>query len=267
MYLCLYMHDYRGTFYKYQATGNDFVMIDNRKGVFPSGNREGIARMCHRRFGVGADGLILLENDPGVDFRMVYFNADGAAGSMCGNGARCVLAFANFLGINRQEYTFRAVDGLHQGVFREGGIDLKMGDVSSIREKPKYCFLDTGSPHHVQVVPDLDELNVAEEGKKLRYGLYGQSGSNINFVSLSKKGSIRVRTYERGVEAETYSCGTGITAVALALHRTGQIESPEVEMETRGGRLRVRFSTNENGGYTDIWLFGPALQVFKGEWQ
>jgi diaminopimelate epimerase len=260
------MQDFKGTFYKYQATGNDFVMIDNRNGGFPSGNQEGIAQMCHRRFGVGADGLILLEKDPDVDFRMVYFNADGAEGSMCGNGGRCAIAFAKFLGIDKQEYTFRAVDGLHCGVYGEGGVDLQMGDVSEIRDKPKYCFLDTGSPHHVQVVPDLDKLKVAEEGRKLRYGLYGEAGSNINFVGLAEKGPIRVRTYERGVEAETYSCGTGITAVALALHRTGRIDSREVEIDTAGGSLSVRFTPLEDGSYTDIWLTGPARQVFKGEW-
>ena len=252
------------SFFKYQGTGNDFVMIDNRQGFFPKNDTKLIARLCDRRFGVGADGLILLENDETSDFKMVYFNADGGESSMCGNGGRCLVAFAHYLGIIEKETTFNAVDGLHYATLEGDLVSLKMINVDDIQEKPAYTFLNTGSPHHVQLVEDVQQCNVQQEGAKLRYGLYGQKGSNINFVEQLDGDTFRVRTYERGVEDETLSCGTGVTAVALAMHKLGKTSANTVKTTTLGGELSISFE-QQNGGYINIFLKGPATQVFKGE--
>ena len=252
------------TFYKYQGTGNDFVMIDNRNGLFPKDNTTLITELCDRRFGIGADGLILLENEPSVDFKMVYFNSDGNQSTMCGNGGRCLVAFAQFLGVIKNEATFNAVDGVHKAIVQNGIVHLKMNNVDEIYEKPNAFFLDTGSPHHVQFVKELGSLNVKKEGAKLRYGIYGEKGSNINFVEPLGVAQFAVRTYERGVEDETLSCGTGVTAVALSMHKAGNTASQVVDIDTKGGRLQVKFAIDSKG-YNDIWLIGPAKQVFKGE--
>lgn len=251
-------------FFKYQGTGNDFVIIDNRQLIFPKNNTNLVAHLCDRRFGVGADGLILLENDKMSDFKMVYFNSDGAEGSMCGNGGRCLVAFAHYLGAIGNETVFNAVDGLHHASVDGDIVNLKMMEVDEIHEKTNYSFLDTGSPHHVQLVKDLDQFDVQKEGKKLRYGLYGQSGSNINFVEQLNEDTFKVRTYERGVEDETLSCGTGVTAVALAMHKSGKTSAQSIHIKALGGELIVSFEAND-GKYTNVFLKGPAVQVFKGE--
>jgi len=251
-------------FYKYQGTGNDFILIDNRQSVCSKKDAKLVASLCDRRFGIGADGLILLENDDLSAFKMVYFNADGHEGSMCGNGGRCTVAFAKYLGIIKDEATFTAVDGLHEATIDGNGVSLKMQDVSEIRIKPNAIFLDTGSPHHVQLVNELEDFEVCREGKKLRYGLYGKSGSNINFVEQLDDAVFSVRTYERGVEGETLSCGTGVTAVALAMHKTGKTKANAITVKTRGGDLKVEFELDEVG-YTNIYLIGPTEKVFKGE--
>lgn len=251
------------TFYKYQGTGNDFVMIDNRALSFPKDDVVLIERLCNRKFGVGADGLILLENDAMTDFKMVYYNADGNESSMCGNGGRCIVAFANFLSIIASETTFMAVDGLHSATIIKDEVKLQMQNVEEIKEKEEYAFLNTGSPHHVQLVANLDEYNVVDEGRKLRYGLYGKAGSNINFVTQTNDG-YSVRTYERGVEDETLACGTGVTAVAIAMHKTGKTTKTSIPIKVEGGNLKVSFDVNEIG-YQNIFLEGPAKQVFKGE--
>ncbi len=250
-------------FFKYQGTGNDFVVVDNRLDFFPKDDLKLISKLCDRRFGIGGDGLILLENDTASDFRMVYFNADGSK-SMCGNGGRCAVAFAHYLGIIDVETTFNAIDGLHFATLEGDMVNLKMNNVTDIKEKPAYSFLDTGSPHHVQLVENLEGLNVKIEGAKLRYGIYGKSGSNINFVEPSEDQSFNVRTYERGVEDETLSCGTGVTAVAIAMHKQGKTASNQVDINTPGGKLAISFE-QQNGSYTDIYLKGPAKLVFKGE--
>nr|WP_299388847.1 diaminopimelate epimerase [Allomuricauda sp.] len=250
-------------FYKYQGTGNDFVIIDNRQEKFPKNDTNIIPALCDRRFGIGADGLILMENDKSSDFYMDYYNSDGSQ-SMCGNGGRCAVAFAQFLGMIQDKATFRAIDGLHTATIEDGQIALKMNDVEEVRLKPQYSFLDTGSPHHVQLVKDLAGFDVKKEGAKLRYGLYGESGSNINFVEQSNGSSFHVRTYERGVEDETLSCGTGVTAVALAMHKTGKTTSDQVGIQTPGGNLTISFEQH-NGTYTNIVLQGPAEMVYKGE--
>ncbi|MBM1107525.1 diaminopimelate epimerase [Aurantibacter crassamenti] len=250
-------------FSKYQGTGNDFIMFDNRDEKFPKNDKQLVARLCDRKFGIGADGLILLENDAALDFKMVYFNADGAEGSMCGNGGRCIVAFAKFLELIENETTFIATDGKHHATIQDSQVSLQMGDVNQIRQKPDYYFLNTGSPHHVQLVSDLDGYNVFAEGKKLRYGLYGQKGSNINFVEQKGDAVFAVRTYERGVEDETLACGTGVTAVVLAMHQSDKLKGNVAKIEVLGGNLEVRFEV-ENEGYKNIWLIGPAEQVFKG---
>ena len=250
-------------FYKYQGTGNDFVIVDNRQQVFPKNDTKLIAKLCDRKFGIGADGLILLENDPSSDFKMVYYNSDGNSSTMCGNGGRCLVAFANFLKIIGNKTSFNAIDGMHYATIYNGIVSLQMIDVQEIKTKPNATFLDTGSPHHVQLVENLKNFKVQKEGAKLRYGIYGEKGSNINFVEQLSDSKFSVRTYERGVEDETLSCGTGVTAVAIAMHKTGKTTSEKVTIEALGGELQVEFKSN--GIYSNVFLIGPAEQVFKGE--
>ncbi len=252
-------------FYKYQGTGNDFVMIDNRAGIFPKENTELVAHLCDRRFGIGADGLILLDTDSETDFRMVYYNSDGNLSSMCGNGGRCLVAFAKKLNIIQNETTFIASDGLHYAtVSEENIVSLQMIDVTEIKNTSEYSFLNTGSPHHVQLVADLENYNVKENGAIIRYGdLYGKEGSNVNFVKKINDSTFSLRTYERGVEGETLACGTGATAVAIAMNATGQTNLNAINLNVEGGKLAVSFDI-ENGKYTNVFLKGPAEFVYKG---
>ena len=256
------------TFYKYQGTGNDFVIVDNRHNTFPKNDTKLIEQLCDRRFGIGADGLILLENDKDADFRMVYFNADGNESSMCGNGGRCIVAFARQLGIIDDEADFFAVDGRHHAIINEdGSISLHMKDVNSVSLYENYVFLDTGSPHHVELVDDLGKLNVKSVGASIRYsGMYGDKGSNVNFVNQNDADKFSVRTYERGVEDETLSCGTGVTAVAIAMKLLGKTEAETVRLQTPGGLLQVSFK-QAGKQFSNIYLTGPAVFVFKGEAQ
>ncbi|WP_397362481.1 diaminopimelate epimerase [Olleya sp. R77988] len=253
------------TFYKYQGTGNDFVIIDNRKNTFDKNNTKLVAFLCDRKFGIGADGLILLENHPDHDFKMVYYNADGNESSMCGNGGRCIVAFAKFLQLIKTETTFLAIDGLHYAKIEDGLVHLQMKDVTSIDTFKTHQFLDTGSPHHVQFVEDLITFDVKNEGEKIRYGQpYNQAGTNVNFVEKINNDTFAVRTYERGVEDETLSCGTGVTAVAIAMHKTNQTKHTIINLNVEGGQLKVSFNT-DNDTYKKVMLIGPATQVFKGE--
>ncbi|WP_040279945.1 diaminopimelate epimerase [Psychroserpens damuponensis] len=251
-------------FYKYQGTGNDFVMIDNRQQTFDKTNTKNIAFLCDRRFGIGADGLILLENHESCDFKMVYFNADGNESTMCGNGGRCIVAFANFLEVIKNEATFEAIDGLHKACIDNGIVRLQMQDVHHIENHKTHVFLDTGSPHHVQMEDQLSAFDVKHFGREIRQGApYNKKGSNVNFVSKISEEKFAVRTYERGVEDETLSCGTGVTAVALAMHFIGETEKNLITLKTEGGELQVSFEIS-NTDYKNIWLIGPATQVFKG---
>jgi diaminopimelate epimerase len=206
----------------------------------------------------------LLETDAQSDFKMVYYNSDGNESSMCGNGGRCIVSFAHFLGIIGNETKFRAIDGLHHATITGAIVYLKMQDVEEIKSKPGAVFMNTGSPHHVQMVSELSRLNVVKEGAKLRYGLYGKKGSNINFVEQDAGGAFSVRTYERGVEDETLSCGTGVTAVALAMHSQGTTKGLKIKVKVLGGELEVTF-VPKNSGYEKIYLIGEAKQVFIGE--
>ena len=232
-----------GSFYKYQGTGNDFVMVDNRQNLFPKDNIKLIAQLCDRRFGIGADGLILLETAIDFDFRMVYYNSDGNESSMCGNGGRCIVAFAKRLGIITNQSSFIAIDGMHQATIDQNGlVSLQMKNVENIKLESDYTFLNTGSPHHVLLVEDLAHYNIKQEGAKIRYSnLYGEVGSNVNFVSQVNDATFAVRTYERGVEDETLSCGTGVTAVAIAMNAIGKTNANQITLLTEGGQLQVKF--------------------------
>ena len=254
------------TFYKYQGTGNDFVMIDNRSQFFPKENTQLIEKLCDRRFGVGADGLILLENHADFNFKMVYYNSDGNESSMCGNGGRCLVAFAKQMGVVKNKAEFEAVDGYHFATIdAEGIVALQMKDVDAIKNESNYTFLNTGSPHHVQLVNDLKNLDVKVEGAKIRYSdLYGNAGSNVNFVNQLANDIFAVRTYERGVEDETLSCGTGVTAVAIAMHQLGKTKNNIIDLNVEGGKLKVQFD-EDNGSYTNVFLIGPATFVFEGK--
>ncbi len=254
-------------FSKYQGTGNDFIIIDNRKSIFFKNNTKLIAHMCDRKFGIGADGLMLLENHPSADFRMIYYNADGNESSMCGNGGRCLVAFAKALSIIDDSCTFEAIDGMHEATIEGETVYLKMQDVVSIDEQSSYSFLNTGSPHHVTWSDNVAAINIKSEGAAIRYSdLYKEAGSNVNFVEQLDASHFKVRTYERGVEDETLSCGTGVTAVAIAAFNKGKTTANTIVMDVEGGILSVKFEKN-NKGYTNIYLIGPASQVFKGVWE
>ena len=256
----------KSTFYKYEGTGNDFVFIDNRQDSFPKDNTQFIEKLCDRRFGIGADGLILLENDTNSDFGMVYYNSDGNQSSMCGNGGRCIVAFAKRLNLISDETTFRATDGLHYAsILNNGDISLQMKDVPEVKIESDYVFLNTGSPHHVILVENLDNYDVKSIGAAIRYSdLYGKAGSNVNFVNQLSDNHFRLRTYERGVEDETLSCGTGATAAAIAMNAIGKTNSHNIKLDVEGGELEVSFD-KVNDGYINVFLKGPATFVFEGE--
>jgi diaminopimelate epimerase len=256
-------------FYKYQGTGNDFILIDNRSGGTAWLNTGIISQLCDRRFGIGADGLILLENSGVADFKMIYYNSDGKQSSMCGNGGRCVVAFARFLGIAGNIQAFEAIDGMHNARILDGDanqmmVTLQMNDVKYSVKKNGAYIMDTGSPHYVTFCRDVSQLDIMAEGRNVRNSPeYKEKGINVNFVD-AQENKFHMRTYERGVEAETYSCGTGTVATALALDQEGLLkEKDKAVLLTPGGKLEVTFKKG-SGGYTDIWLTGPAVQVFEG---
>ncbi|MCH8555627.1 MAG: diaminopimelate epimerase [Schleiferiaceae bacterium] len=251
-------------FHKYQGTGNDFVIIDNRNATLSLTTAQ-VKWLCDRRFGIGADGLMLLEKDPIADFKMLYFNADGRESTMCGNGGRCMVHFAHQIEAIGKTTTFNAIDGLHEAVVTGDFVRLKMIDVAPPEQHEAGWFLNTGSPHVVCEVADTEAVDVQKTGAEIRYSdAYGEGGVNVNFVSIVNDKHLNVRTYERGVEAETFSCGTGVTAVALA-HATKQnLSSERIEMTTPGGSLAVSFQRNASGGFQEVFLEGPATFVFKG---
>ncbi len=250
-------------FEKYHGTGNDFIMIDNRDGQYNAINEQQINSLCDRHFGIGADGLILLQMKDGFDFWMNYFNADGKPSSMCGNGSRCTVAFAHSKGIVKNIYHFVTADGPHEGeILPNGNIKVKMADVQSIDTLKDAKLLDTGSPHYIKDVTGLNEIEVKTEGKKIRYNEdFSEKGVNVNFVEKKSDGQINVRTYERGVEDETLSCGTGVTACAIV--NAYQEGENKIDIKTPGGDLVVTFNKNENS-YNNIWLEGPTKNVFEG---
>jgi len=252
-------------FYKYQGTGNDFILIDDRNGEYNSLNKAQIEKLSDRRFGIGADGLILLQQADGYDFKMKYYNSDGNESSMCGNGGRCIAQFAFDLGIVANKTNFIASDGPHDAEILSGLVKLKMKDVADIKMIDDFFILNTGSPHYVQWVEEAGEVDVFFEGKKVRNSEpFKQEGINVNFVQ-NLQSVIKVRTYERGVENETYSCGTGVVASALVKVFTDFPTDGdyEINVETLGGKLSVK-ATREGNGFKNVWLIGPATYVFKG---
>jgi diaminopimelate epimerase len=254
------------SFYKYQGTGNDFIIIDNRSLSFNRNDNALVAKLCDRRFGIGADGLMLLQNAQGYDFEMVYYNSDGKESSMCGNGGRCIVEFARTLGLVKEKAWFLATDGEHEATLKPGFTSLKMNNVSKVELNAAYAYLNTGSPHYVAFVNNVENYNVFEKGKEIRYNdRFKVEGTNVNFVE-KKYNELFVRTYERGVEGETYSCGTGVTAAALvaSLKNVATTDS-SCDIITLGGKLKVRFLKHPDNSFTDIWLEGPATFVFKGE--
>ncbi len=249
------------SFSKYQGTGNDFILIDNRAETFLK-KPDVIAKLCDRKFGIGADGLILIENHSDLDYQMIYFNADGTQ-SLCGNGSRCGFAFAKSLGLVKDIARFETTDGIHDIKEENGTILFGFSPIADkVRDEGNDKYLDTGSPHHVRFVNNVDGIDVLTEGRRIRnLSVYsGQNGTNVNFAQLLPDG-IKMRTYERGVEDETLSCGTGATAVALIASQQG-LKSP-VKLETEGGTLTVSFEHND-GFFENIWLAGPAEKVFDG---
>ncbi len=250
------------TFFKYHGAGNDFIFIDNRNNVFPKKNTAVIRHLCDRHFGIGADGLILLENDSETDFKMIYFNADSSQ-TMCGNGGRCAVAFAKKLNIIETSTTFSAFDGLHYAEIKDGTVSLQMIDVDDIKITDDFIFTNTGTPHHVEIVEDLKNYPVFKKGKEIRYDVYGKEGSNVNFVQQVNENTFQIRTYERGVEDETLACGTGVTAVAVAMHAIKKVNTNTVHLLAEGGKLKVHFDCID-GTYKNVVLSGPAEFVFKG---
>ncbi|WBX70437.1 diaminopimelate epimerase [Tenacibaculum retecalamus] len=249
-------------FYKYQGTGNDFIIIDNRTITFPKNDIELITKLCDRHFGIGADGLILLENDAKTDFKMIYFNADGTE-TMCGNGGRCAVAFAKKLNLIDCKTTFTAFDGTHYAEIDNDIISLHMVDVNEININKDAVYAFTGTQHHVELVESLDNYPVFENGKKIRYS-YDSPGANVNFTQQINTNTFRVRTYEKGVENETLACGTGVTAVAIAMYATKKTTEQLIKLPVEGGLLEVSFD-EKNGKFSNIFLKGSAVCVFKGE--
>lgn len=281
-------------FWKYQGAGNDFILLDQRdKHLLSRADTLQIEHLCDRRFGIGADGLLLLQHLPGFDFEMVYFNADGRESTMCGNGGRCIAAFAQHLGIVSGQCHFMAIDGEHKAEITPKGADetwveLQMSNVQRAERQADAYILNTGSPHYVRFVTSLENLDMVAEGRAVRYSdRWKKDGINVNFVAEAgnqeagkiqnlksasklpsvKGSSLTIRTYERGVEDETLACGTGVTAAAIAsfLQGGGQVGDVEVAVQAKGGNLAVRFQANGDGTFSNIWLCGPAVRVFEGE--
>ena len=251
-------------FYKYQGTGNDFVIVDNFQGNVDLSNEQ-IAHICDRKFGIGADGLMLLEKSNKYDFEMNYYNADGNLGSMCGNGGRCIVKFAYDINLIDEHAMFLAVDGVHEArIDKEGIVSLEMNDVDAIiKIDNSTCELNTGSPHYVSFVNDISAIDVFKSGREIRYNdAYSKDGINVNFVAIDGE-HLKIRTYERGVENETLSCGTGVTAAAIAAFNLGLIKSKLVTVKAMGGNLTVAFECNENK-FTNVVLSGPANKAFEG---
>lgn len=252
-------------FSKWQGTGNDFVILDNRDMKIGEPTTDTIKSLCDRRFGIGADGLMILNSDPFYDFSMQYFNADGIEAEMCGNGARCMIGFTHQLGIIGDETKFMARDGVHVGrVLREDYYQIQMIDLKEIRKTPDYYFLNTGVPHVVVFIEDVDKINVPEEGRLIRNnGAFAPAGTNVNFVQMRDK-ALKIRTYERGVENETLSCGTGAVASAIAACLEHRLEQNSIICQVQGGELKVKFNHTKANEFSNIFLEGPAEYVFEG---
>lgn len=255
-------------FYKYHGAGNDFVMIDDRKGVFPVKNARYIKTLCDRRFGIGADGLILLRKSKNKKhaFSMVYANSDGSIGSMCGNGGRCIARFAYDLKIIKKDtpFLFDAVDGLHEAVMKEKGIvELKMIDMQLPIQRHDTHFTHCGTtPHYVVFAENINAYPLKQIAETFRDSVKDKGGINYNVIE--KYGNAwKVRTFERGVEDETYACGTGACSVATVLYSLGKLTTSHCTIIMPGGTLKIKFTPTENG-FKNVWLTGPTEKVFEG---
>lgn len=252
-------------FYKYQGAGNDFVLIDNRTRLFDPNNEDLVRKLCDRRFGVGADGLMLLQEVEGYDFEMIYYNADGRPSTMCGNGGRCIVAFARDLGIITENTDFLAVDGPHFAQIESNLVNLGMIDVHDVKRDHEAYVLNTGSPHYIAKVKNLQDFDVYHAGYAIRNNeTYQAQGINVNFVEADTHGYF-VRTFERGVEDETLACGTGATAAAMAMAMDQQLEGDiHIPIRVLGGQLYISFH-KDGEIFTEVFLKGPAEKVFQGE--
>lgn len=252
------------TFHKYHGTGNDFILVDNRDARFTGTENDLFRRCCDRHFGIGADGFILLCKDEETHFRMDYFNSDGNRSTMCGNGGRCLVEFARSLGIITDHARFTAIDGLHEASVTDMGIRLRMTLPHSLRQlSPTDWWVHTGSPHFVRFCTDnISTLDVKHLGAGIRYSEpWKAEGTNVNFVNITGDGSLSVRTYERGVEDETLSCGTGVTAAAVVYNHVYQQGADGlVNITTPGGPLRVHLHQG-----AEPELEGTATFVFRGQ--
>ena len=252
-------------FYKYQATGNDFIIIDDRENIFDVNDSSLIISLCERRLGIGADGLILLRNHQEFDFDMLYFNSDGLESSLCGNGARCIVHFASLLGIISENTTFHAIDGEHMANLSAPDVSIKFNDISKIDYDSDNLIINSGSPHFITIKDQINDIDIKREARKVRNSKeYKEDGINVNFVSVGD--GVHIRTYERGVEDETLSCGTGAVATAIGLFHSRKVEENVVEIKTKGGVLTVTFD-EFNGNYKNIWLTGEVNLVYIGEFE
>ena len=250
-------------FHKYHGAGNDFIIIDDRENTFPSEDMALIHSLCDRRFGIGSDGILLVQNSEEADLHIEFLNPDGSR-SFCGNGSRCALRFAAVLGMIDRECSFNASDGRHQGIIEAEQVHIEMRDVQQVERNSLGTQLYTGSPHLIRFVEDLESIDVDREGAEIRNNeRYKAKGINVNFVQQLTPDTLAIRTYERGVEGETLACGTGVTAAALAKASQEHIDRHEIFVKAKGGDLSVRFE-KEGNGFKKIWLTGPAVKVFQG---
>lgn len=249
-------------FFKYEGTGNDFIVIDNRDQIFPTANLDLVRKMCDRKFGIGSDGLLLLQDHDNEDVEYLFYNPDGSS-SFCGNGSRCATHFARELGIGGDSVKFIGFDGAHEGQFVDNQIKISMADAREVEVNDGYEYVYTGSPHVIVYVNDVEAIDIIPEAHKIRYSdAFADQGVNVNFAELHSS-YISMRTYERGVEDETLSCGTGVTAAALCSAR-GKSGPQTVNVKTRGGDLVVDCNVNDDGSFSSVWLQGPVSQVYKG---
>ena len=253
-------------FQKYESAGNDFVLIDDRENIYDL-TTEKIKKICNRNFGVGSDGLIVLKKSSIADVKMFYYNSDGQPSTLCGNGTRCLFSFSLNLGIIKENAKIETSEGIYQATISNRNlVSLKMKNIDEINLFDNKAYLNSGSPHHVEMIKNLNKISVKELGSSIRFSnRYSPNGTNVNFCSKINDKKFKIRTYERGVEAETLSCGTGATAVAIAVHAMGLTSKSEIIIQTRGGELIISFETSETG-YKNIYLEGPARFVFKGEY-
>jgi len=253
------------TFYKYHGAGNDFVIIDDRQLNYSFSTNE-IKEICDRKFGIGSDGFMLLRNHKKYDFEMIYFNSDGKTSTMCGNGGRCIVAFAYYLKMIKYSTVFQAIDGPHEAkIINDSTVILKMNNIDTISRNEDYTFIDSGSPHHIIEQFDIGLVDVKEIGSKIRYSkMYNPNGVNVNFVQKLSSKEFMIRTYERGVENETLSCGSGAVASAVAMHYLGRTKQNKIRINTLGGDLIICFEFESSKAFSGITLEGPVKQIFKG---